>query len=385
MEVTNDSGRGSLPSILSGIVRWKTGEGAGMKKLWVCVAGACVAAIVGAAVAEDVKTVVPPRLEVSLSDGSRIVGTSGMTSVPVRTSYAKVDIPLVQIQRLTLADDHETASLSLRNGDKLSGVLTLGRIELATVFGTASVGVELIRRVDVILGGKGLKGLLLWNRLGSEGDVRNSVVGPGGTLNGGRFVEGRFGDGIELNMEQKLGVTFPPEIIPAPDGCIEFWAKLVGFQNSLPWGDKPGLIAACSESGSHDFMLHFNGNDGAANGGLCARVAGLSCAGTGQYGSWTYSRALGSDALGDWHHYALVWATDGISGVENGTRKAAVFVDGKLNSTVWNGGTGNTLAVPKTGRFGLLVHQGMPSCAIVFDNLKIWNYAKTDFSDRNEE
>ncbi len=129
--------------------------------------------------------------------------------------------------------------------------------------------------------------LVLWNRLGSESDVRNSAVGPDGKLNAGRFVEGRFGTGIELNMQEQFGVTFPPEIVPGPDGCIEFWAKLVDFPSELHWGDRPGLIAATDEEGSHHFMLHFNGNDGRGNGGLCARVAGLGNAGTGQYGNWT--------------------------------------------------------------------------------------------------
>ncbi|GDX09267.1 hypothetical protein LBMAG57_10390 [Verrucomicrobiota bacterium] len=75
----------------------------------------------------------------------------------------------------------------------------------------------------------------------------------------------------------------------------------------------------------------------------------------------------------------------GIPGVADGTRKAAVFVDGRLNSGYWGGGTGKTLTVPTNGRFGLLCHQGVTSGRIVYDNLKIWKFAKTDFSDRNDE
>lgn len=322
-----------------------------------------------------------------LADGSRVVGAPGIEAVPVQTAYAKMALSLKKIRSVRFADDHETASFELEKGDKITGVVTLGPIPLTTLFGKVAIPITQIRvlQVSVTGGAFARPGLVLWNRLGSEFEVTQGGVGPGGKLNAGRFVEGRFGNGIELTMSEPFGVTFPPEIIPGPDGCIEFWAKLVGFQAALPWGDKPALIAACSESGSHDFLLHFNGNDGAANGGLCARVAGLASAGTGQYGNWTYARAMGSDEVAAWHHYALVWATDGIKGVDNGTRKAAVYVDGKLNTGVWNGGTGNALAVPTKGKFGLLAHQGMPSCSIVFDNLKIWSYAKTDFSDRTEE
>jgi hypothetical protein len=80
-----------------------------------------------------------------------------------------------------------------------------------------------------------------------------------------------------------------------------------------------------------------------------------------------------------------VWATDGITGVDNSKRKTAVYVDGKLNTGFWGGGTGDKLAVPTNGRFGLLSHQGTQTGSVVFDNLKIWSHAKTDFSDRNDE
>jgi len=324
-----------------------------------------------------------------LSDGSRIVGTPGIEAVPVQTAYAKMSLPLKQIRGVTMEADHETAAFELRNGDKIKGVITLGPIPLTTLFGKVTIPIEHIRALQVSLSGGAFarKGLVLWNRLGSDYEVARSSVGPGGKFNAGRFVEGRFGKGIELNMQEQFGVTFPAEIVPGPDGCIEFWAKLADFPTNIrqPGGSWPGLIAACSQSGSQDFMLCFCANDGAANGGLCARVAGLGSAGTGQFGYWTYARALNSDEVNGWHHYALVWATAGIAGVDNGQRKAAVYVDGKLNTGFWGGGTGDKLAVPTDGRFGLLSHQGTPSGRVVFDNLKIWNYAKTDFSDRDTE
>jgi hypothetical protein len=57
--------------------------------------------------------------------------------------------------------------------------------------------------------------------------------------------------------------------------------------------------------------------------------------GTDQYGSWIYARALNANTAGGWHHCALVWATAGISGVEIGRRRAAIYVDGKLNTGYW--------------------------------------------------
>jgi uncharacterized repeat protein (TIGR02543 family) len=230
-------------------------------------------------------------------------------------------------------------------------------------------------------------GLVLWNRLGSTNEVLNSEIGPNGSLNAGRFVDGPFGKGIELTMQEQMGVTFPPQIVPGPDGCIEFWAKLTGFSGTIrqPGGSWPGLIAACDQTGAQHFLLTYCCNDGASNGGITARVAGLGCAGTGVYGYWTYESALKTNTVSAWHHYALVWATQGVPGVDNGLRKAAVYVDGKLNSGYWGGGTGSQLAVPTNGLFGLLSHQGTPTGSVAFDNIKIWNYAKTNFSDRMDE
>jgi hypothetical protein len=189
-------------------------------------------------------------------------------------------------------------------------------------------------------------------------------------------------------MQEQFGVTFPLTIVPTSSGCIEFWARLADLPQALPWGQKPGLIGVNDKDGSNrGSILHFNGNDGASNGGLCAGLGGIGSAGTAQYGNWTYARALGADTVGEWHHYALVWNPAGIPGVAEGTRGLAVFVDGRLNTGSWNGAVvpAGPLALPDGGRLGLLCHQGLPGGRVVFDNLKIWNYAKTDFSDRERE
>jgi hypothetical protein len=327
-----------------------------------------------------------------LSDGSRVVGTPGIESVPVQTPYAKINVPLNQILGIALEADHETASFELQNGDKLTGIVNLGPLPLSTLFGKVTIPVEHIRTVHVSLSGGAFarKGLVLWNRLDSEFEVSRGAFGPGGKLNAGRFVEGRFGKGIELNMQEQFGVTFPVDIVPTAAGCIEFWARLTDLPQALPWGQRPGLIGTNDkDEGNRGSILHFNGNDGASNGGLCIGLGGIGSAGTAQYGNWTYARALGTDAVSDWHHYALVWNTAGIPGVAEGTRCIALFVDGRLNTGLWNGAAAPTgpLDMPKDGRLGLLCHQGMPSPStrVVFDNLKIWSYAKTDFGDRTEE
>lgn len=96
------------------------------------------------------------RLELSLVDGSRIIGTPIIKSVPVQTSYSKTDISLKKILTIRIEENHETASIDLQGGDKIKGVISLEPIKLETTFGTVSVGTELIRELRVVLSGPGL-------------------------------------------------------------------------------------------------------------------------------------------------------------------------------------------------------------------------------------
>ena len=106
-------------------------------------------ALVGTAWAGEEKETGPQfSLELDLVDGSHIVGTPSIKSISVQTSYAKMDIPLKQIVSITFHDDHEMASIDLRNGDKIKGVLDLPPLELATIVGDVSVAIE---HVDIVV------------------------------------------------------------------------------------------------------------------------------------------------------------------------------------------------------------------------------------------
>ena len=87
-----------------------------------------------------------------LVDGSRVIGTPGVEAVAMQTPYAKVSLPLKQILSITMEADHENASFYLKNGDTLTGVMTLGPIPLTTAFGQVTVAVEHIRQLAVATG-----------------------------------------------------------------------------------------------------------------------------------------------------------------------------------------------------------------------------------------
>ncbi|MDD4443000.1 MAG: InlB B-repeat-containing protein [Kiritimatiellae bacterium] len=234
--------------------------------------------------------------------------------------------------------------------------------------------------------------LLLWNRLGSADQVSTSEVGPNAALANGTFVPGPFGNAVELSVPNQPAVTLPVELMSQESGCIEFWAKMNVTPSSLTWGSSV-ILAAYLEPSANGFstypFIHFNGNDGAANGGLCARLGGIGSAGTAPFsaGGWTYSSALKGADPAEWHHYAMVWSTQEIASLGTPTRRLAIFVDGALNTGSWGGPVLPPYVSDYAdgGLLGLLYMSSGTTGNIAIDNVKIWNYAKTDFSDRFTE
>jgi hypothetical protein len=223
-------------------------------------------------------------------------------------------------------------------------------------------------------------GLVLWNTMGSQMEIENSEKGLNGAFNGGRFVEGMFGNAYMADHGQSGLVTFPKEVVPVDSGCIEFWAKLIDFPCTLAEDKNPAFIHL--SDGYTSFFIGLCGNDGAGYGGLCGSAGHGFHAGTGSAGSWTYKQVFGSNPVEKWHHYALVWSKSGIPGVFDGTKKVAVFLDGQLDSARWHHDVNSKFVPLKGGSLGLIHIQHLSQGSVAIDNLRIWNYAKTDFCDR---
>jgi Ca2+-binding RTX toxin-like protein len=225
---------------------------------------------------------------------------------------------------------------------------------------------------------------VFWNQLGSAAQVANSVIGPNAEyLGGGSFAAGKFGgaffagnDDDERVLVPKLGVINPRA------GAIDFWGKIEGFPEFIPWGANPYFINDRGTDQTEHWIagVGFNGNNGTGGGGLTAVVSGNGAA-TGSFAlPWRYDQVLQDDPDG-WHHYALVWNADGIPGT--GGQNVAVYLDGELNSTqwdVWDPGDLNELIVEEA--FLVLLDNRVGQGTTAIDNLKVWDFAKTNFSDR---
>lgn len=123
-----------------------------MKRLAFCMILLSTIALAGTVWAGDEKAE-PLCLELDLVDGSLIIGIPGIESVPLQTSYAKMDIQLKLIRAIKIAEDHENVSIDLRNGDNLRGTIKMDPIKLETVFGSIKIGLEHIRALAVVVNG----------------------------------------------------------------------------------------------------------------------------------------------------------------------------------------------------------------------------------------
>src|SRR5262245_18481103 len=79
------------------------------------------------------------HLVIELRDGSRIVGSPFIASIPLHTSFAKVDLPLKLVDTIEFPDDGERVKVNCSNGDLLQGVLNLSNLTLTTSFGKMAV------------------------------------------------------------------------------------------------------------------------------------------------------------------------------------------------------------------------------------------------------
>jgi hypothetical protein len=130
----------------------------------------------------------------------------------------------------------------------------------------------------------------------------------------------------------------------------------------------------------------WNPNNGVGGSGLCGAVQHYPAASDAHIGE-TFFKYLGGK-VNNWHHYALVWNTQGIPslGVQDGiTVKVAVFLDGDPISTqtnvrnpIWGLSCFDT--TPTT--LGFPMPPGQESFNKIpysIDEFKIWNYDKVEF------
>jgi hypothetical protein len=173
---------------------------------------ALLLATVGSAEKANTKPVL--RLVLDLTDGSRIIGVPSIQSIPVQTSYAKMDIPLKRILSIRIDDDHETASFELQDRDKVKGVPKLSPVVLDTVFGRVSIGLEHVTKIEVLRGSLSGRPVLHYSFDRDEGGrvIDQSGHGHDGTAHGLKYEEAVRGQGIRTSSRGTYVICDSPAL-----------------------------------------------------------------------------------------------------------------------------------------------------------------------------
>ena len=237
-------------------------------------------------------------------------------------------------------------------------------------------------------------GLVLWNKLGSQTEIENSEVGPDGFIYGSgiSFVPGYFGNGF-TSGSRKTGPNFGSweAINPNYDqrGTVEFWWK-APKDYDLPWlGDTTDDVFVSGVWGSPfltPFQLLYRWRGEVWNGGFDIII--LHTPESPGIQNFRPGKVIPFRA-GDWVHVAYVWDMNGLP--EDPDVWHGIYVNGQSYplTNVRNPSAGINFPIRKVA--GAYFSMGYYDADFynqlngVLDNVKIYNYAKTDFSDRFDE
>lgn len=224
--------------------------------------------------------------------------------------------------------------------------------------------------------------LIFWNKLDSQYDVLNCEVGPGGNVTGAlAFSPAQFGRGA-TNADVGSYLAIENTVFNPGCGTIEFWFK-TDFDVSNGCSQDGGLQkwwvtqSAYTETGDYCYFFVFF-DDAGHSGRLGIGMAGQDNQGVFIY-PYFYSNNGFDWKAGELHHFAISYDR---AGFDSG-KTLAVFLDGKeLVSSSADWGVYNKGTVPLVLNNNIAQ---MRESHTVLDNIKIWNYAKNNFSDRFTE
>jgi hypothetical protein len=271
------------------------------------------------------------RVILELTDGSRVVGTPRITSLPVQTDFAKVDVPLHRIRTVKLAADHETATLTLANGDRLQGHLALAPLAVETCFGKVSIPINLIASLAVTAGGARPASVGLILHYTFDEDKEGQVVDQSGNDNHGEiagnvtYEESFSGKAIRIGGPRSYEVSASKAL--NADGWTEFsacaWVMIKG--GGTPYGPilQRGAITGERNGG---WMM---GTGGPYGGAWNAGTAGVMLEqATVSANPKTFAKeANPAPAANQWYHFALTYDGRSVSTYVNGALDASTPVE----------------------------------------------------------
>lgn len=330
----------------------------------------------------------------TLRDGSTIKGTLLTSAIKGGAIFADaLELPLSVVKTIGFVNTNGDAKVSLVNGDTLSLAVTTPSFDLDSALGRLAIDRAKIRNLAITprraIALTDATGLVFHCTFDDESSVTSPAVGPAGRFLNGRFVEGKFEQSLYVPPYTSCAVFDFPSNFFGKAGCIELWFKIENKSSRIGAGGDPRLFCGYDKSDMSRMVLNvdFVNNDGIGNSGVSAlSPMGHTSSITGFGYNLNYQQLFEKHDWREWHHLALVWDSDGIPGMAQ-PHKSAVYLNGEaLPIPVESGRNPDTLIrlFSAAYRFGIPNDPDQDSernskSPYRIDELKIWNYAKTDF------
>ena len=200
----------------------------------------------------------------------------------------------------------------------------------------------------------------LWNNL--QNNSGKSIIGSNGVIYGTPFFNiCRFNRGM-YTINNTDYIIYITTILQNSAGCVEFWFK----PNFGP--------------GSADGARFFISNKEAYQTGFAfyLQIVGANTYWAYDYGGIEVSLIKNDYAVDELIHIGLVW--DAAKGID-GSKSLSL----RRNNIEIGNSTNNLGTIVEDICLGKDYTNNFMAANAVIDNIKIWNYAKTDFSDRFKE
>ena len=223
--------------------------------------------------------------------------------------------------------------------------------------------------------------VVYWNKFGSVAEAEGNPVGGSSVAVGTpSYATGKFGNGFYCSTSSDYQKATDVEDFNVLEGAIEFWltirtaSPLTGTQGLIYFGDNTEFVA----------YIYFNGT--ALTVGLVDYTDTVNT-----YANYTYDVSTSFDGIAGTHkHIGVTYNKDGGLGGGTHTGKIALRINGTQQTMTlvssrdddWTSGGAVVPTRPSALYEGFFVSQTYPMTDLVMNNLKIHNYAKVNFSDR---
>ena len=317
----------------------------------------------------------------TLKDGSSVKGvfaTEFVTGSTIFTEKLRLDPDIVK--SITFASTNGESKVELTNGDKFAMIVVNESFAIKSILGELSIPRNNFRTLSLsarkMSASGNDSGLVFYCTFDDEASLASPVVGPSVKLELGQINnDGKNGGALFVQPGVAGAEITLPEGTLGTEGCIEFWANMASGKTEFSTGGDPRFFVMLDANGTEIAHLEFASNNGCGNSGLGGHLYGFRTqTNTGYSYMMPYSAIFKGEDYNGWHHYAFVWTQNSLSVFLNG--KEICRTNGPINSESITKSK-IILDIPLNRITGRSFNN---KSAFYMDELKIWNFAKTEFN-----